>query len=36
MDTVDKIASSEVDKDNKPIESVVINSVEISEYKPAQ
>lgn len=35
MEVVDKIAAAQVDKDNKPLESIVIDSVELSEYNKA-
>ena len=32
MDVVDKIAAVETDENNKPVEDVVIESIEITEY----
>ena len=32
MDIVDKIAGVKVDKDDKPVENVVIESIEINSY----
>jgi peptidyl-prolyl cis-trans isomerase B (cyclophilin B) len=32
MDVVDKIASVKVDEDDKPVENVVIESIEITSY----
>mgnify|MGYP000700716547 CR=1 FL=1 len=33
MDIVDKIASTKTDDNNKPVEKVVIQSIDVTEYK---